>query len=68
MMESNTIPRGNIEWQYFVYGTYGVVVLLLIIYVFFALYTRRNALKNLVEEGFLETKNNTENFKNENKN
>lgn len=45
---------GNISWQVFVYVTYLVVTLFLAFYVYFSMKTRKNALKNLTQEGFLE--------------
>ena len=58
MIESSTSTYSHVSWQVYVYGTYAVVVIFLSIYLFFSIYTRRIALKNLHEEGFLaETKN-----------
>lgn len=53
----NSSSYGNVSWKVFVYGTYVVVAIFLVVYIFFALYARRSALKNLKEEGFLENEN-----------
>ncbi len=45
---------GNAPWQWFVYGTYALVFLVVTIYVFCALRARKKALVSLQEEGFLE--------------
>ena len=49
---------GNIPWQYYVYGTYAVVTLFLLVYIVFSLHTRRTKLKSLAEEGFFEENKN----------
>jgi hypothetical protein len=48
---------GHISWQYYVYGCYVITGLVLFFYGFFACRARKNALKNLSKEGFLETPN-----------
>jgi high-affinity Fe2+/Pb2+ permease len=57
---------GNTSWEIFVYGTYVLVILFLLIYVFFAFHSRKMALKSLAEEGFLENPENLGEKKNEN--
>ncbi|MES2615040.1 MAG: hypothetical protein V4591_06465 [Bdellovibrionota bacterium] len=52
---------GNISWEIFVYGCYIVVAFFLLTYAIYSFYTRRTALKNLQEEGFVEVKNETKN-------
>lgn len=47
-------PYGNISWQFYVYGAYGVVALALFAYILFALLVRRSSLKNLSDEGFFD--------------
>ena len=52
-----TQSYGNIRWEYFVYGTYACVAFFLILFIFLSIRSRNKALKSLVEEGFLQTKN-----------
>ena len=46
---------GHLGWQFFVYGTYAIVAILLFIYGFMAFKTRKNALQSLSEEGFIQS-------------
>ena len=52
-----TSEYGNIPWQFYVYGTYAVVAILLLVYISFAIYSRHTALKSLDEEGFFSEEN-----------
>lgn len=45
---------GNLGWQIFVYLSYGIVGLSLILYTAYACVARIKSLKSLYEEGFLE--------------
>lgn len=49
----NVSEYGNISWHYYVYGSYGIMLVCLGAYTFFSLQVRKRALKSLKDEGFL---------------
>jgi hypothetical protein len=51
---TTTSLYGNINWTYFVYGTYSIVTFILAVYAYFSFKIRSQSLKSLKEEGFLE--------------
>ncbi|BBH51896.1 hypothetical protein [Fluviispira sanaruensis] len=48
---------GNIGWQIFVYSSYIVVALSLVIYVILSISSRNKSLKDMNEEGFFQDNN-----------
>ena len=51
---------GNIGWEFFVYSSYILVAVSLILYIFISIYSRKKSLKSMHEEGFFQYSN-TEN-------
>ncbi len=47
---------GNSAWQWFVYGSYVFVACVVVVFAIYALKVRNSSLKSLLQEGFLENK------------
>lgn len=45
---------GNAGWQVFVYSTYFIVAISLLLYVFMSIYSRKKTLKEMQDEGFFQ--------------
>ncbi|WGL58656.1 hypothetical protein QEJ31_08920 [Pigmentibacter sp. JX0631] len=48
---------GNLSWEIFVYSTFAIVAICLILYTFFSLKIRRHSIHNMNEEGFFDKAN-----------
>ena len=58
---------GNTGWQIFVYSTYFIVSLSLILYIFLSIYSRKKTLKAMYDEGFFENNKSEINSKKDSK-
>lgn len=45
---------GNLSWEFFVYSTFAIIAICLILYTFFSLKIRRRSIHNMNEEGFFD--------------
>lgn len=48
---------GNLSWGIFVYSTFAIVAICLILYIFFSIKIRRNSIHSMNEEGFFDKEN-----------
>lgn len=48
---------GNAAWEIFVYSSYIIVSLILIIYIFYSIKTRNKSLQEMNDEGFFQNEN-----------
>lgn len=48
---------GNLSWGIFVYSTFAIVAICLVLYIFFSIKIRRNSIHSMNEEGFFDKEN-----------